>query len=231
MSEIVRTIGRLLTFRLSEGQFDGLSNRHLIAGLICTWIVGIGRWWDDPGANVFQHLGIGSVVYVFVLAGILWLVAWPLKPKRRSYNHVLTFVSLTSPPAFLYAIPVERFTELSTARTINVWFLGTVALWRVALLLFYFTRTARLSIFAAVSASLLPIMAIVVTLTVLNLERAVFDIMDGLRESGTESDEAYSVLALLSLLSVFLFTPVLVCYILAIAFTSSKRNESRDMER
>jgi hypothetical protein len=220
--EHVRTVFRLLTFRLTSEEFDGFGNGHLIAGLLCTWIVGIGRWWDDPGANILQHLGAGSVVYVFVLALVLSLVLVPLRPKRWSYKHVLTFVSLTSPPAILYAIPVERFTELSTARSINVWFLGIVASWRVALLLFYFTRSSGLSILVAVLATLLPIMAIIVTLTALNLERAVFDIMSGLRESGTANDEAYSVLFGLSLLSVLLFIPVLIGYIIAAVGRQSK---------
>lgn len=221
--ENVRIILRLLTFRLSDEEFERLDNRHLIAGLICTWIVGIGRWWDDPGANILQHLGVGSVVYVFVLAFLLSLVAMPLRPKRWSYKHALTFVSLASPPALLYAIPVERFTELSTARSINVWFLAIVAVWRVALLLFYFVRSAGLSLFVAGIATLLPIMGIIVALTALNLERAVFDIMGGLRESGTASDEAYGILFGLSLLSVLLFVPVLVCYVVAVAASRSRQ--------
>ncbi|MGB7207644.1 MAG: hypothetical protein WBD27_03185 [Pyrinomonadaceae bacterium] len=164
----------------------------------------MGRWWDDPGANVLQHFGVGSLLYVFVLAFILLLVAAPLNPDNLTYKSVLTFVTLTSPPALLYAIPVERFTELSIARSINVWFLAAVATWRLALLLFFLKRFAGLPVFASVVVSLLPIMAIVTTLTVLNLERAVFDIMGGLRETGTANDEAYGVLFGLTFLSMLL---------------------------
>ncbi|HJZ66633.1 MAG TPA: hypothetical protein VKF81_00695, partial [Blastocatellia bacterium] len=46
-----------------------------------------------------------------------------------------------------------------------------------------------------------------------NLERAVFDIMGGLREGGTSHDTAYAVLFTLTYLSVILFVPVLLCYI------------------
>ncbi|MCM3870508.1 MAG: hypothetical protein ND895_07445 [Pyrinomonadaceae bacterium] len=178
-----------------------------------TWLVGIGRWWDDPDAQLLQHLGVGSVVYIFVLALLLWLIVWPLKPQNWSYRHVLTFVALTSPPAILYAIPVERFTSLETARTLNVWFLGLVATWRVALLFFYLRRYARLPVFSIVVAALLPITLIIVTLTMLNLERAVFDLMGGLRSDGTANDNAYAVLIMLSLISVVLFIPLLICYI------------------
>lgn len=202
--DLFRTTGRLLTFRLSKVEFLQFDTRLLVFGLICTWIVGMGRWWDDPGANVLQHFGVGSLLYVFVLAFILLLVAAPLNPDNLTYKSVLTFVTLTSPPALLYAIPVERFTELSIARSINVWFLAAVATWRLALLLFFLKRFAGLPVFASVVVSLLPIMAIVTTLTVLNLERAVFDIMGGLRETGTANDEAYGVLFGLTFLSMLL---------------------------
>lgn len=205
---------RLLTFRITRDEFLHFDYRHLAFGIVCTWVVGIGRWWDDPGANLLQHLGIGSVVYVFLLSLLLWLVIWPLKPRDWTYRHVLTFVSLTSPPAILYAVPVERFTDLETARLLNVGFLATVAAWRVALLFFYLHRHARLPPFSIAVAALLPITLIVVTLTVLNLERAVFDVMGGLREGGTASDSAYGVLVMLTLLSMLLFIPLVICYII-----------------
>jgi hypothetical protein len=53
-----------------------------------------------------------------------------LEPR---YERVLTFVTLTAPPALLYAIPVERFMALQDAQITNFWFLAIVALWRVAL--------------------------------------------------------------------------------------------------
>jgi hypothetical protein len=229
----LRDLGRLLTFRLSRDGFRSFDRNHLIVGLVFTWLVGMGRWWDDPGANLLQHLGVGSVVYVFVLAGLLWLVVRPFSPDDWSFRHVLTFVALTSPPAILYAIRVERFTELSTAREINVWFLATVAAWRVALLLFYLRRSARLTIMAVILSALLPIMAIIATLTVLNLERAVFDIMGGLRETGTSNDSSYAVLFLLTFLSTFLVIPVFFIYLFTIAAGGRRpeKNEDRDMER
>lgn len=213
---VVRAVARLLTFRLNSEEFSRLNRRHLLFGLCCTWVVGMGRWWDDPGASWLQHAGVGSVVYVFALALLIWLVVLPLKPHGWNYAHVLTFVSLTAPPALLYAIPVERFYSLDTARTLNVWFLATVALWRVGLLFNYLKRHARLSPFAILTASLLPVTAIIVVLTMLNLERAVFDVMGGLREQGTAHDNAYAVLFLLSLLSMLLFVPLLICYVLLI---------------
>ena len=221
---IPRTIIRLLTFRLTRQEFLQFNNKHLLFGIACTWIVGVGRWWDDPGANLFQHLGLGSVVYVFLLAGLLWLVIWPLKPQHWSYRHVLTFVALSSPPGILYAIPVERFTTLEVARTLNIWFLAVVATWRVALLLFYLRRHGRLPVVSITVAALLPITFIVVALTMLNLERAVFDLMGGLRSGGTPNDGAYEVLVTLTLFSLLLFLPLLIGYILLVVLTRN-RNE------
>jgi len=61
---------------------------------------------------------------------------------------------------------------------------------------------------------LLPLTLIVTTLTILNLERAVFDIMGGLREGGgTANDQAYAVLFTLTYFSVILFVPLLLCYL------------------
>lgn len=204
---------RLLTFRATREDFLRLGNKHLAFGVACTWVVGVGRWWDDPGANLLQHLGVGSVVYIFLLSLLLWLVAWPLRPEGWSYRHVLTFVSLTSPPATLYAIPVERFTSLEAARSLNVWVLAVVAAWRVGLLFFYLRRHARLPAFSIAVAALLPVTLIVVVLATLNLERAVFDVMGGLRDKGTANDGAYAVLFTLSLLSTLLFIPLLISYI------------------
>jgi hypothetical protein len=220
---ILSTVVRLLTFRITREEFLQFNHKHLAVGVAATWLVGMGRWWDDPGARLLQHLGAGSVTYIFLLALLLWLVIWPLKPQGWSYRHVLTFVSLTSPPAILYAIPVERFAGLETARTLNVWFLAVVAAWRVALLFFYLSRYARLTAFSIAVAALLPITLIVVTLTVLNLERAVFDVMGGLRDGGTANDSAYGVLVALTFFSMLLFIPLLICYIFLSAWSFMRK--------
>lgn len=136
-----RTVLRVLSFRFAREEMLAVDHRHLAVGLIATWLVGMGRYWDDPLANIFQHLGVGSVIYVFALTALLWLVMRPLCPDGLSYRRLLTFVTLTSLPAMLYAIPVERFFTLAIARSINVWFLAAVAAWRVALLVLYLARS------------------------------------------------------------------------------------------
>ena len=208
------TAARLLTFRFSRQNFLDLGRKHFIFGLVCTWIVGMGRYWDDAGARLVQHLGLGSVIYIFVLSMFVWLVIWPLRPKQWSYSKVLTFVSLTSAPAILYAIPVERFLSMETARSVNAWFLAVVATWRVALLIFFLRKYAQLGAFQIIVAACLPLTMIVTALAALNLDRAVFDLMGGFRErTGTANDTAYEVLITLTFVSVILFVPLLVCYV------------------
>src|SRR5262245_45513490 len=118
-----RAIRRLPPLPLPPGEFAALGRSHLVVALICTWLVGMGRWWDDPGANLAQHVGLGSLSYVFVLSALIWLVVLPLRPMLWSYTRTLTFVAMTSPPAILYAIHVERTYALDTASCHNLWYL------------------------------------------------------------------------------------------------------------
>lgn len=206
---------RLLSFRSTSAGPALQWRAYLAFGLVVTWLAGIGRYWDNPRASLFQHLGLGSVAYVLLLALLLWGLLIPLRPQRWSYRNVLVFVTLTSLPALLYAIPVERFMTLAAAQLANVWFLAVVASWRVALLFVFLRRVARLSWLAMVVAGLLPLTLIVTTLTVLNLEHVVFDLMGGLRpgqESG--NDAAYGVLMLITFSSVFAFPVLLIAYLM-----------------
>lgn len=221
----VITAFHLLTFRASREELTSVTGKHLAIGLLCTWLVGVGRYWDNLRVNLLQHLGVGSVVYVFVLSLFLWLMVWPLRPKNWSYFRVLVFVTLVSPPAIIYAFPVEKFYPLETANALNQLFLLIVAGWRIALLLFFLRRVAELNGFAAVVAGMLPLTLIVVTLTILNLEKVVFDFMGGVRNR-TSSDASYEILSLLSLLAVLLIIPLLLCYVaLARAATIEARQE------
>ncbi len=227
----MRTAIRLLTFRSTREELLRFDRRHLAVGLFCTWLVGIGRYWDNPRVSLLQHLGIGSVVYVFALALLLFLVVWPLKPKDWTYFRVLTFVSLVSPPAILYAIPVERFTDLDTANSINTWFLAVVAAWRVALLVFYLRRAGALDLVQLITVTLLPLTLIVTTLTLLNLERVVFDFMGGVMpDQRSSNDDAYGVLFLLTFFSVLLFIPAVICYLILVIHSYVSRRQNKVAE-
>lgn len=216
-------IGRVLTFRFSAEDIASTRVPHLAIGLLLTWIVGIGRYWDNPRVGILQHLGLGSVAYVFALSAFLWLLFLPLRPSGWTYRHVLTFVAAVSPPALLYAIPVEKFMSLSTAQMVNFWFLAGVASWRVALYVVFLIRYAKLSGLRLAAATLLPLNLIVFALTALNLERAVFEIMAGNHPTpGTPADGAYAVLILLSFISIYVTPIVVIAYLVAI-YQSRKR--------
>jgi hypothetical protein len=213
LSEVLRTEAKLLAFRPVKPDMTRHGHLYLGLGFVSAWLAGVGRYWDNPRAELWQHLGLGSVLYIVILAALLWLLTRPLRPRNWSYLGVLTFVGLTSPPALLYAVPVERFFTLETARTINVWFLAIVAAWRVALLFLYLRRSAGLGRIAAIVATFLPLVLIVTALAFLNLEHVVFQIMGGLEETeASANDDAYMVLLVLTWASVWVAPVLLIGY-------------------
>lgn len=203
---------RLLTFRPVSSAVHTHARAFLIFGLLFTWLAGVGRYWDNPKAHLWQHLGLGSVAYVFVLALIIWALLAPLRPQNWSYGNVLLFITLTAPPAVLYAIPVERFMSLAAARSMNAWFLAVVAAWRVALFVVFLKRVARLAPGVVLVATMLPLAIVVMGLTALNLEHVVFQIMGGMGHQGP-NDGAYQLVVMLSLLSFLLSPLLLVAYL------------------
>ena len=211
-SPVLRTASRLLAFQVSRDEMLRLDNRHLAFGLFCTWLVGIGRSWDSAEAGVAQHLGVGSVVYVFALSLLLWLMVRPLAPQGLAYKQVLTFVCLVSPPGLIYAVPVERFLDADTARSMNLGFLGLVAAWRVALLVFYLLKVVRLRWLETVVATLFPLATIMAPITVFRALDAIATGMGGLREGQKLNDPTQRVLDTLGGFSILAFLPLLIVY-------------------
>lgn len=208
---LTKSIIRLLTFKLTRDEMLQFNKKHFIAGLIGTWFVGMGRYWDDEGASLLQHLGLGSVIYIFVLTAFIWLIVKPFFVENWSYFTVLTFISLTSFPAILYAIPVEKFVSIKTATTMNVWFLVIVAGWRLCLLYYFLRHFTKLGLPNILTITLMPICLIIASLTALNLHRVVFNIMGGFSEPNVH-DGAYTVLMFLTVISIFLTLPLLLAY-------------------
>ncbi len=224
VSGVAATQWRILSLRFTETDLERLDTRHLVFGLLATWAVGIGRYWDHPQPYLLQSLGLGSLAVMGCLAVFLYLILLPLKPERWSFVHLLTFVTLTALPAILYAIPVERFMSLADARAANVWALALVALWRVVALGRYLREWTDLSGPLLIASLLLPLALVVATLTLLNLEQAVFNIMSGLQEEGTASDSAYQLLFFLSMASYFA-SPFLV-FVYGVAVWTRRRDRS-----
>jgi len=195
--------------------------------LVVTWVAGMGRYWDHPSADHWQYAGVGSIAYIFCLSLLLYVIVWPLRPSNWTYRGVLVFVGLTSLPALLYAIPVERVVELKTAQSINAWFLGVVAVWRVALLIRYLLTSAKLHWFIVVAVSTLLLSGIVVALTLLNLEHVVFDLMAGIREEdASPNDSSYLIVLGLAFFSLWAFPVALVLYLGAVIHRQRSRKSN-----
>ena len=215
---------RLLAFRRPSPLIRERWQGYLAFGLAVTWLAGIGRYWDNPKAHLWQYLGLGSIVYVFTLALVLWLLLMPLRPRNWSYRNILLFLTFTSLPALLYAIPVEKFMTLERAQSANAWFLAIVASWRVALLVVFLRRAAGLTGLAIVVATLLPLTIIVIALTALNLEHVIFNIMAGIREEHRSgNDAAYRVVFTLATFS-FIASPLLFLAYVWLALVAQERN-------
>lgn len=216
-----KIIPEILFFTFSKEDIASFNKTHFFIGLTGTWLAGIGRYWDHPNAELLQYAGLGSVIYIFILSLLIYLIVWPYRLRNWSYFKVLTFISLTSFPALLYAIPVERFLSLTTAASLNAWFLGIVALWRLALLFRFLKIIDDLKWWNVFFIALFPMCLLITALTVLNLEKVVFDLMAGLRNT-TGREKAYSVLLTLTYYSVMFFIPLLIGYLAGITIKNKK---------
>jgi hypothetical protein len=200
---------RLLVFKISRKEMLCFNYSDLIFGLLCTWVVGVGRYWDSPDANLLQHLGLGSIAYVFALSTLLWIIILPLRAKDASYFRILCFVSMTSPPAIFYAIPVERFFSMDTSAMLNAYFLLAVATWRMLLLMFFMNRLVALSVPTTIAVSLLPVTLIIALLSARGSQHVVFELMGGIRGATGIFDVTVYWISQLSILALF---PVVLIY-------------------
>ena len=181
--------------------------------LSASFLPGSREWawhWDNPRSDLWQHLGLGSVAYVFVFAFLLWLVLSPLKPANWQYRNVLIFVALTAPPAFLYVLP-GRFLAPDAIPQAKVLLLAFVAVWRVALLGRYLWGSAGLRGGRSSSRYCFPLALLVTALVVLNLDHVIFDLMGGGPQS--RNDEAYSVLLLIDIVAIIAMPVLLIMYV------------------
>jgi hypothetical protein len=212
---VLTTLVRLLTFRLDAVGYAALGAREARVGLVLAWIAGIGRYWDHPTAGLAQKSGFGSVIYVLALSGLLSLMLRPMRAHRRLYWNVAAMVGLSSPLAWIYALPVERWTDVESAIGLNIGFLAVVATWRVLLFARYLIVGCALPWYATLVCALLPLSAIVTALSALNLENAVFDLMGGLRREGAGErviDETYKVVVNITFFSWLALMPLLIAY-------------------
>ncbi len=184
--EAAADLWRVTFFGEPRRGWEAVGWRHLAIGLSATWLVGLGRWWDDPrDLPVYQRLGMMSVGYVFILALVLLGLISLMKQGCPPYRHMLIFVTMTALPAALYATPIEFWVDELTAVRLNLTLLSIVALWRVVLLILFIHRYLRTSAFYATLVVLIEMSLIVFFLTCFGLLHVV-DIMGGTRGSREE---------------------------------------------
>ena len=213
----LRRFGRILLFRATPEETERMSWRLLLIGITSTWLVGIGRWWDDPRPEIpiFVRWGLGSVVYVFGLSTLLWLFALPLVKTRITFKQMLVFIACTSPPAIIYAVPIELWVDSKAARTYNFAALCLVAAYRVSLLAWFMRRIGRLTGDQVLLICATPILLIIAVVTQLGFESRVMDIMGGHRE-GPRPTIVDGLLYLISMTGIYLAPVALIAYIVAV---------------
>ena len=211
---VFQTALRVLTFGATREELLSFDHRHLAFGLLSTWIVGVGRYWDAPYPTLLERLGAGSLLFVFAFSLLVWLLVLPLKPHNGSYQRLLTFLALMSPPGLLYAIPVERMFDPATAQSMNVCFLGLVSVWRVSLLGFYFGRLVGLPRGAAVVATLIPVLSVIIGLAAVDVQHRVFSEMATLPPDSDGPVAFAWAIEVMTRSVIVLFTPLLAVYFL-----------------
>jgi hypothetical protein len=183
--------------RFLVGQRDAIrqisdSRGALWLGLLFVLSAGFAREYD--GEDLLHepwHLLIplaASVASSFLLYCLIHVVArmrGVREPFWLGYRRLLALYWLTAPLAWLYAIPFERFTSAPQAVSANLWLLGIVALWRVALMTRVVSVLYQCHWLAALFVVMLFADAVAVTAIILT-PRPVVGMMGGIRHSESE---------------------------------------------
>jgi hypothetical protein len=173
---------RILTLTANRNELLSIDSNVLVWGLVMVWLAGIGRYWDAPLEPFFMRSGLPSLIYIFVLGAFLWMFIFLLRPANWSYMRLVTYISMTAVPAFLYAIPFERMYGVDKGAEYNAIALVVVATWRVLMLGNYLVRVSNLNVFCVLVAVLLPLMTIVSVLMGLHKTVDAIATMGGIRD-------------------------------------------------
>lgn len=202
MLNVLRDTARLLTFRLSREEFAAFTPAHLVFGLLCCWLAGIGRFWGTPDLPWTAHLGLGSLVYPWLLALVVAVLIHPLTAWRGvPYLSVVAFIALTGPIAFAYAPLTPEAFGVEGASVLRAGAMSVVSAWRLALLAWFLVHLAGLSWFEAGVVLALLLTGLVSSLVALNLDGAIFNLMRGMAPAQTIADDSYALLVGLGLLA------------------------------
>jgi hypothetical protein len=227
MKEAFRQLWRVLTFRTTAEDVAKWCYWELGLGLICTWLVGIGRWWDDPrDLPLPVTLGLGSIAYVWIFTFVMWVLIHPIVDNPPTILQVLTFVCFVSPPAALYAIPVEHWTGMETAIQLNLAFLFIVAVYRVSLLIRFFVVAIKMSIGKALLTTFLPISIAIVSIAVMNMMIKIIEFMGGVREEASRRTSMEQFVVIIRDICVVAAPILILCYLWTLYREKLRREDS-----
>jgi hypothetical protein len=171
------------------------SRWSLAVGAILVFSASLARNYDGKalpveGEALLHGIGV-SIGNAFILFSLFYLVALaklgpqPRPPFIRGYLAFLGLFWLTSPMAWLYAIPYERILSPIEAIDANLWTLALVSLWRVLLMMrvlsvLWQTRPIPTFVIIALYGDALIFIASQL------MKAPVFDFMGGLQHSPEE---------------------------------------------
>lgn len=160
-------------------------------------------------------IGASFALYLLI-ALVAWLRKLPVTWRRRSYRRLLVCYWLMAPMAWLYAVPYERLLSDRAAIEANLWTLGLVSVWRVALV----TRCVAVLYRFRLAEAIWPVMLFASGVALLVLRVApipIIDIMGGVRK--TDGEQLLTSVAInvgiLAVLSTFvwLIGTVVICFL------------------
>ena len=155
--------------------------------------------WYEP-----WHLLIPLVASTVIAGLLFWLFTSMFRRNEKHpwrwdrFRQLLTCVWMTAPLAAIYAIPVERFSSAADSVRWNLWFLGIVSVWRVALI----SRVLSVLFDVRMLVAFYPVMMVsdsLMVFLVAQIPLPLLQIMGGINLSESEIVLSESRLVLLAL--------------------------------
>lgn len=202
------------------------SRWSLAVGAVLVFSASLARNYDGKAlpmeGEALLHGITVSIGNAFILFSLFYLIALAKKGPRakppfvRGYLAFLGLFWLTSPMAWLYAIPYERFLSPTEAINANLWTLAFVSLWRVLLMMrvltvLWQTRPVPTFLIIAFYGDVLIFIAAQL------MKAPVFDFMGGLQHSPEEQQLA-SIKFATSVWSVLAAPVLLIAALISIKF-------------
>lgn len=206
----------------------------LLVGVIFVLSVGLAREYDGEYLWANPWYALAPLGVSVVMAAALWIILYATmtaESRRRAgfwrgYRALLAAYWMTAPLAWLYGIPVERWSDAYTVTERNLTLLLVVSVWRVVLM----TRVISVLLGSSFMAAAWPVLLFSAGATFLaNLLAPTppIAVMGGIRLSETE--ELISRMTYSALLGSFMLFPVFLVGTIVVARTQSLGRNVADL--